>query len=134
MTHEELRQQYLQQYKEGEIEGAIDTIESLQDDLDLYDATFFIRLLLHSEQKKEAQRVYNTYIKPALMQSNDFETYSRKEAVDMLTYLSNMSFYFNVFNKPNDYINAALDLLQRVDYNEDVLVVANTLYNIGELQ
>lgn len=134
MTHEELRQQYLQQYKEGDIEGAIATIDSLQDDLDLYDATFFIRLLLHSEQKKEAKRVYNTYVKPTLMQSNDFETYSRKEAVDMLTYLSNMSFYFNVFNKPNDYINAALDLLQRVDYNEDVLVVANTLYNIGELQ
>jgi len=134
MTHEELRQQYLQQYKEGDIKGAIATIDSLQNDLDLYDATFFIRLLLHSEQKKEAKRVYNTYVKPALMQSNDFETYSRKEAVDMLTYLSNMSFYFNVFNKPNEYINAALDLLQRVDYNEDVLIVANTLYNIGELQ
>jgi len=34
MTHEELRQQYLQQYKEGDIEGAIATIDSLQDDLD----------------------------------------------------------------------------------------------------
>lgn len=132
LTQKELRKQYLLQYKKGDIEGAISTIESMQ--MELFDATFYIRLLLHTEQKTKAKLVYSTHVKPIMMQSEDFSTYSREEAVHMLTCLSNMSFYFNVFNKPNDYINPALDLLDRVDYNEDVLVVANTLYNIGELQ